>query len=132
MYIYIPDRSNICIRCRNPSLTTCSACNTSFLCERNDGGRCQVPIIPNRYNDKKVLYIFLKMMGSGKVKSPCPWHINCGTEDISRDSIIVSLNSSIKEDISRDSIKEENISRDSIIDSLNSSIREEEITNMGD
>ena len=72
------------------------------------------------------------MMGSGKVKSPCPWHINCGTEDISRDSIIDSLNSSIKEDISRDSIKEENISIDSIIDSLNSSIREEEITNMGD
>ena len=118
MYLYVPDRSNICIRCRNPSLATCSECNTSFLCESNDEGRCQVPIIPNRYNDKKVLYLFLQMMGSGKVKSPCPWHINCGTEDISRDSIQNSLNSSIKEDISIDSIQ----------NSLNSSIREEEIT----
>lgn len=97
MYIYVPDRStNFCIRCRNPSLTTCSTCNTSFLC---DGGRCQVPIIPNRYDDKKLLYLFLQIMGSGKIKNPCPWHINCGTEDISRDSIQDSLNSSIREEI---------------------------------
>jgi len=38
-------------------------------------------------------------MGSGKIKNPCPWHINCGTEDISRDSIQDSLNSSIREEI---------------------------------
>ena len=83
MYSYIPERSNVCPICHGPPLKTCSICNTSFLCE---DGECQKPIIQNKYMDKKMLYKFLKAMGSAKTTNPCPEHIKGGTENQSTDS----------------------------------------------
>ena len=83
MYSYIPERSNACPICHGPVLKTCSICNTSFLCE---DGECEKPIIQNKYTDKKMLYQFLRAMGSGKTTTPCPEHIRGGTENQSTDS----------------------------------------------
>lgn len=76
-YTYVPENAAICQRCSQPSLTTCAICNTSFLCE--EGGRCQQPIIGTQYSNK-ILYNFLRIMGSLKTKPPCHEHISGGTE----------------------------------------------------
>ena len=77
MYAFVPARSTICPRCSQPSLQTCSVCNTSFLCEEE--GQCQKAIIHN-FTDKRILYRILRVMGSAKTKTPCPEHICGGTE----------------------------------------------------
>jgi len=88
MYSYIPERLNICPLCRGPTLKTCSTCNTIFICEN---GECQKPIIQNNYVDKRLLYKFLRIMGSAKTKIPCREHFQGGTETQSRESFQESV-----------------------------------------
>ena len=71
MFAYVPDSEMICHTCGNPSRFSCSKCNIYFCCE---GGQCQKQMTPRNYADQKFLYTFLVVMGSKKVKRPCPHH----------------------------------------------------------
>ena len=99
MYAFVPPRSTICQRCRQPVLQTCSVCNTSFLCDETV---CQKAIIHN-FTDKKILYKILRAMGSQKTKAPCVEHL-CGGdtetnthESVSSAASLVSMSSPASE-----------------------------------
>jgi len=85
IYSFVSPQSTICQRCHQPVLTTCSVCNTSFLC---DELICKKAIIHN-FTDKKILYRILRIMGSQKTKTPCMEHFHGrDTETNTHDSVL--------------------------------------------
>ena len=101
MYAFVPPRSTICQRCRQPTLQTCSVCNTSFFCDETV---CQKAIMHN-FTDKKILYRILRVMGSQKTKTPCAEHM-CGGDtetntqkSCSSSASLVSSTSEIEEKV---------------------------------
>ena len=98
MFAFVPPRSTICQRCRQPVLQTCSVCNTSFLCDETV---CQKAIIHN-FTDKKILYKILRVMDSQKTKTPCVEHHRGDTETNTYESVssaasLVSMSSPASE-----------------------------------